>query len=435
MENCKNTRIKSLVVNIMYRAQILILDEYRMIDINILKKVLRRFLATPRQPKYLNNPKYAHLQERNKEIYISSAWYKSHWSWDKFTSATKMMLQGKRYFTCALPYTLSIHHGLLTKEQIENERLEDDFDPIGFEMEMSAKFFGENQFSYYKLEDLSKNRSLLKAFYPQNNLDYSPTWKSSLPKVKGEIRIIGVDVALMKGAKNDNTIFSLIRLIPNGASYQRQLVYMEHANGQHSELQAIRLKQLYEDFEADKVVLDAQGAGMAVYDSCVKILYDKDRDKEYPAWTCFNDEKMAERCLSPDAEPVIYSMKVTQASLNHEIATSLREDLKKGKIKLLSQEIDAREHLNKQAWFKKLSEYDKMRFLMPYQQTTVLVNEMINLEYQVSDAGFIKVMEKGSARKDRYSSFAYANYLAKVLEQDLLKVTRKSNLGNYMFYN
>ena len=45
-----------------------------MIDLNILKKVLRRFLATPRQPKYLDNPKYAHLQERNKEIAISSAW-------------------------------------------------------------------------------------------------------------------------------------------------------------------------------------------------------------------------------------------------------------------------------------------------------------------------------------------------------------------------
>lgn len=406
-----------------------------MIDLDILKKVLRRFLATPRQPKYLENPKFSHLAERNKEIAISSAWYKSHWSWDKFVSSTKMMLKGKRYFTCSLPYTLSIHHGLLTPEQIENERLEDDFDPIGFEMEMSAIFFGENQFSYFKLDDLQKNRNLVKAFYPQENIEYSPTWKTTLPKVKGEIRIIGVDVALMKGAKNDNTIFSLIRLIPNGQHYQRQLVYMEHANGQHSELQAIRLKQLYEDFEADRVVIDAQGSGMAVFDSCVKVLYDKERDKEYPAWTCFNDQNMAERCLSPDAEPIIYSMKVTQASLNHEIATSLREDLKKGKIKLLTQEIDAREHLNKQAWFKKLSEYDKMRFLMPYQQTTILVNEMINLEYQVSDAGFIKVMEKGSARKDRYSSFAYANYLAKVLEQDLLKVNRKSNMGNYFFMN
>lgn len=56
------------------RANILIVDEFRMVDLDTINTVLRRFLTAPRQPNYLNNQKYAHLLERNKEFYMSSAW-------------------------------------------------------------------------------------------------------------------------------------------------------------------------------------------------------------------------------------------------------------------------------------------------------------------------------------------------------------------------
>ena len=58
------------------RANILIVDEFRMVDLDTINTVLKRFLTAPRQPMYLNNPKYSHLLERNKEIYMSSAWLK-----------------------------------------------------------------------------------------------------------------------------------------------------------------------------------------------------------------------------------------------------------------------------------------------------------------------------------------------------------------------
>lgn len=58
------------------RANILVIDEFRMVDLDTINTVLKRFLTAPRQPNYLNNPKYKHLLERNKEIYMSSAWLK-----------------------------------------------------------------------------------------------------------------------------------------------------------------------------------------------------------------------------------------------------------------------------------------------------------------------------------------------------------------------
>ena len=53
------------------RANIIIVDEFRMVDEAVLNMVLRKFLTSPRQPGYLQKPEYAHLQERNKEIFLS----------------------------------------------------------------------------------------------------------------------------------------------------------------------------------------------------------------------------------------------------------------------------------------------------------------------------------------------------------------------------
>src|SRR5690606_7446971 len=58
------------------RSNLLIVDEYRMVNSDIIDSVLKKFQTAPRQPKYLNKPEYAHLQERNKQIFLSSAWYK-----------------------------------------------------------------------------------------------------------------------------------------------------------------------------------------------------------------------------------------------------------------------------------------------------------------------------------------------------------------------
>jgi hypothetical protein len=70
-----------------------------MVDLDIINKVIRKFNTAPRQPKYLNNPKYSHLAERNKEFYLSSAWFKSHWSYSKLQAYFKNMTNdSKRYF-------------------------------------------------------------------------------------------------------------------------------------------------------------------------------------------------------------------------------------------------------------------------------------------------------------------------------------------------
>ncbi|WP_025912066.1 hypothetical protein [Priestia flexa] len=130
---------------------------------------------------------------------------------------------------------------------------------------------------------------------------------------------------------------------------------------------------------------------------------------------------MRNRAKTQNPLPVIFSIKAGNR-LNHEIASSLRVNLQNSNIELLIAESDARELLSDKKDFQTKSAEGRAAMIMPYAQTTSLVNELVNLEYEIV-GGFIKIREKSGKRKDRYSSLAYANYLAKVLEQDLLQHT------------
>ncbi|MFB0831546.1 terminase large subunit domain-containing protein [Brevibacillus laterosporus] len=403
-----------------YRGNILVLDEFRLISEDNLNRILRPFLNVNRQPPYLTKPEYKHLQEENKEIYISSAWYKNHWIWDKFKSFANSMMKGRSYFSVGFPYQLSVFHGLLSKKRVEQMKSEDDFDPITWLMEMDCLFWGESEKAFYKLDDFQQCRTLVKPFYPTESLDFlqNKNKRRKNTKQDGEIRLISVDVAMMGGNENDNTIFTHIRLLPNGETYTRQVPYIESLNGQHSEKQAIRLKQLFYDFEADYVVMDTAGNGLNLYDDCSRVLYDEERDVEYEAWCAFNSENMKSRSLERNALPVIFSIKVTTQQLNHEIAMGFRNALHKKKIKLLQTELEGKEFLISKMDFDSKTPEVQAKLLRPYIQTTALVNETVNLEYETRN-GYIKVFEVGSNRKDRYSSISYGNYFADLLEKDL----------------
>ena len=419
------------------RSHINIYDEFRIIDINILTRVLRRFLGTPRQPGYLRKPQYKHLQERNSEIYLSSAWFKSNWSWGRFQSFFNLFTKGKKYFVCGLPYQLSVKEGLLMKEQVLDEMQEEDFDNLSWQMEMETMFFGESEKAYFKYDDLNKSREINKPFLPMTDGEYiqykgeKKKHKFYKPKRDGEIRILGVDSALMGGRQNDASIFTFIRCIPNGNEYIKTVDYIEAMEGQHSTIQALRLKQIFYDLDCDYCVMDTQGNAIAIYDEVTKITIDASRGVEYPAWCAMNDDKMQERAFDKDAVPLIYSIKVAGANggqTNHEMAVYTKTQFEKKKIKLLCSEIEGRDYLFDNKDSLKLDNDEVNRMIASYFQTTRLIHEMINLEMEVK-GGYIKLSEPAGHRKDRYSSISYSLFFIKGLETELR--VKQENIDEY----
>lgn len=400
-----------------YRCNILILEEFRMIKKDILDTVLKPMLNVYRQPPYLKKEEYSHLVEENIELYISSAWYESHWMWKSMLSTRDAMLNGYDKMIFSLDYLTSMHHGLLSRKRVEQDKASSDFDEIKFRMEYENLMYGQNADALYALEDVDKNRTLKNIIYPINNMDYQELKGKRKEKLKdGEIRILTVDVALMGGNKNDNTIIQCLRLLPNGGNYLRKVSYIESVNGKHTDDQAVRIKQLFEDLQCSYVALDTHGNGLSIFDALVKVLYDEERDVEYEAWTCFNDDPtMSSRAKGKNPLPVVFSIKADRR-LNHEIASSLRVGLQNGTIELPINDMEAKEMLKEKKYYQNASIDKKVELLKPFVETTALVNELVNLDHEII-GGYIVVKEKSGKRKDRYSSLAYGNLLAKLLEE------------------
>lgn len=127
------------------RCNVLLLDEYRLISKDTIDTVLRKFLTLRRMPRYDELPdeekKAEYAKEKNLTLYLSSAYFKDHWSYTKCVDTFKAMTYGsKRQFVCGFPYQLSISEGLLDAEAVQDEMGESDFSEIKWSMEMCAEF-------------------------------------------------------------------------------------------------------------------------------------------------------------------------------------------------------------------------------------------------------------------------------------------------------
>ena len=85
------------------------------------------------------------------------------------------------------------------------------------------------------------------------------------------------------------------------------------------------------------------------------------------------------------------------------------------------------EKLSKIRGYGTLSEIQQVNMRMPYIQTTLLINELINLTHETNN-GLVKVKEKAGMRKDRYSSLQYGYALLQELSKDLKPKTNTNDL-------
>ena len=117
----------------------MICDEFVQIKKTVIDAVLRKFKAGTRNPPFYQKEEYHDVpREPNCETYISSASYKSHWSWEKFKSFFKSMVGSESYCVVGLPYQLPVMAGYYPKEQIIDEMSEADFDSVAWSINISV---------------------------------------------------------------------------------------------------------------------------------------------------------------------------------------------------------------------------------------------------------------------------------------------------------
>lgn len=409
------------------RCNVLLLDEFRLISLDVINTVLRKFLTQRRMPDYSElsdeerNAEYA--KEKNKIIFGSSAYFADHWSYTRCLDTLKsMIVPGRKDFICSLPYELSIKEGLLDPDIVESEMLESDFSEIKHMMEYEAVFYNSSQDAFFDFNTVSRNRRVQ---YPMLPATLSGKLKSNAnlriqPKQPGERRLISADIALMASTKfnNDATAIHITRLIPTKAGrYAVNLVYTENNEGMRTEEQALNIRRLYEEFDCDYIVLDARNVGLSILDCLSNDISDPESGEIFPALCTCNNDALAARCVVKGAPKVIWSI-IGSSKFNSDIALLMREGFKSGRLRLLVNEYDGEAAMNQLPGFANMDVQDKTRLLMPYINTTLLINEMVNLRHDETN-GLVKLSEKSGMRKDRYSSLSYNYYVALQLENEM----------------
>ena len=422
------------------RANILIVDEFRMVKKDTIDTVLKKFLTSRRMPPYKDltdeERKVEYAKEPNKSCFLSSAYYKDHWAFNKMLDTFKLMLDDtKSDFVCGFPYQLSVQEGLLFSEDVESDMLESDFNEIKWSTEMEALWFGDEEGAFFDFNSISKNRRIKYAMLPDKLSSLlGNSQKVKIPqKQNGEKRILSADVALMSSSKhnNDATAIFINQMLPSkGGRYTNNIVYSDSYEGLHTEDQALIIRRLYDEYLCDYIVLDCIGLGLGVYDALVRDIVDPDTGEVYPALSCCNDQEMAARCTTTGADKVIWSIKASP-KLNSDCAVLLREGFRSGKIRLLMTEYDADVVMSEIKGYKSLSPSEKVKLQMPYVHTTLLINELVKLQHEES-GGRVRVYERSGMRKDRYSSLSYNYYVALQLESKLGK-QRSNNFESDMF--
>ena len=423
------------------RANLLLLDEFRMIAKDVIDTILRKFLTQKRMPRYeelsKEERKAEYAKEKNKTMYLSSAYFVDHWSYLKCTDTCRFMLDDtKRQFVCGLPYQLSITEGLLDADTVADEMAETDFNEIKFQMEYEALWYGSTDGSFFDYNSISKNRRIKYPMLPNKlaeKVNNSQLVKIPI-KQNGEIRILSADIALMSSRKNNNdaTAIFINQLMPTKAGrYTSNIVYADACEGLRTDDQALVIRKLFDEFACDYLVLDTNGLGLGVYDCLARDIVDPETGEIYPALSCCNNQEMASRCTVMGADKVIWAVKAN-AQFNSDCAFLLREAFRSGRIRLLATEYDAEELLGDIRGYSSLSPAERMQLQLPYIHTTLLIDELTKLQHEES-GGKVRIYEKTGMRKDRYSSLSYNYYVAMQIENKMSKRNSMNISSSEMF--
>lgn len=423
-----------------YRSTVLVREEFRQIKKEDEDSVLSPYQIVRPVP-YMKDEFYANvpeLQEEPLDIYISSSWIDNgtSWLWSTVDQACDEMLKGKDSCLLAFDEAISIRHRIKTMRYFQREKKKQD--QVTWDTEFMNFRIKENVSAYFTYSMLEENQKCKRPWYPRTTMDFKAGRKNpyDIQKQSGEIRVVSCDMAFVEGKKNDNSIFTCYRALPESHHYERNQVddveiskgyrripcYMESIQGGDTIKQAIRIRQLFEDFDADYLVLDMRNGGITVYDMLARVMYDEDRGVEYSPLRCMNNEEIANRIFVEGARECVFAVVASQ-KLNSEIAVDFRTMLTGNRIDLLvnfekaSEEIlpGIKEYINS-------PDADTQLFYeRPFLETQEFISETTGLVYEKkAQTGAIVISEQGSNRKDRYTSMSYGSYFISQLELDLL---------------
>ena len=108
-----------------------------------------------------------------------------------------------------------------------------------------------------------------------------------------------------------------------------------------------------------------------------------------------------------------------------------------GKVKLLVDEKSAKDSLLELQKSRKMSYEERIRYLEPYKNTTLLINETSNLKINQTNTYLKLEMIRTDAEKDTFSAMEYGLWTISEVEREYYAKMRRGNIkvSDMMFCN
>ena len=354
------------------------------------------------------------------QIYVTTAGWKNTYPYEKLIQLLVwQIVQPEKSFIMGGTYRIPILMKLLDKNFIKDLKMDGTFNESSFDREYESKWSGSVEDAFFSSEVFDRNRIL-------NQPEYEASGRSS----KQAYYVLSADV----GRKGCDTVVCVFKVTPQpqGAAI-KTLVNIYTLTDEHFEDQAIKLKKLFYKYNAQRLVIDANGLGIGLVDYMIKSQIDPDTADVFPDFGVYNDEELYYKKYRTNntEQDAMYLIKAN-APINTEAHTVARSNLSSGKIKFLIDERIAKQKLMGTKVGQNMKPEERAEYLKPFTLTSILKEEMLNLREENEGVNIILKQANRGIRKDKFSAFEYGLYYIKQ-EEDSKKKKKKFNVKDFMF--
>lgn len=407
------------------RRNMLIVDETRDHDPKKLNPIVIPVLNVSRRTA---SGKVNPYEKHSPVIWISSASQKSDYNYQKLIDyLERSILAPDDIYVEGCDYHVPVACGLISKDMIDDVKNDVTFNEIDFAQEYLSIFTGGAAEGWMPASRLTRQRKIVNPHY------------KNMCKSDKDFYVIGVDVARSGDAKSIATIVQVIPQ-PYPKKWIKKIVNMYTFKGdeRHFQDQANGLKRLIKLFNPKEIIIDGTGLGKGLLDFMVIETYDKKTGEVLPPYGSYNFDELKKVQL-PDA-PQIINVLIANAGLNSEIHSIFYSEVTSGHVRFLIEENDAKSRLMATKTGQKMTLDKRVAKLMPYEETSRLIEEVGNLRVKATTAASKNIMVERinkEIQKDRFSATEYALYSIYCMEEQAMKKNKrgKRDLAKFIMKN
>ena len=211
----------------------------------------------------------------------------------------------------------------------------------------------------------------------------------------------------------------------------------------------MRQSDLYSNIQLGKIpykklrILQNTNTGIGLLDAMILPSTYAETGEEFPPYYVFNNDhhlppekKTAGEEPWPELNAIIYDIKAG-AGNDDQIHSNFYAQINNGSVSFLANERIVKDKLLQTRKGQKMSLYDRRVFLLPYEMTSRLMDELNNLKLKPTGVQNQFKVERisRSIEKDRFSSLEYGLYRIKYYEDKETRKKKKRDFSQYVFLN